>query len=348
MIGFWCGSPYHLLIVLHMCRTINKRKVLFLYDTFPRASIATDVLRKSGIFETVVFIRDRENGRIKRWYQHIFMSKELKDAFRCYEYENIIFFGFDIVKIAGVIKFVKRIHPKCNFSWGEDGVGSYIGIYENAIPFKSVLWMRCSGMFRYISYINTLYLTHPNLLVYKYKNLNVKEISKISYAERSSIKKILSNIFGECTLPDINLLILQQPFGQDNKKSIEKKQNECIRYINDNNSLNHVYIKLHPRETDIYSVPNIELIDKKILFELAVDERINMSTILTVNSTAALTPFLLWGYTPKLIFLYRFCGNESLVQNMSEFISKFTIEYEKEGGIIKIPANEEVLYENLF
>ena len=99
MVGFYCATPYHIFVALHMSCTQYKeeRKTILIMEHFSDSDRVVEKLKKSGLFENVFFLRKRKNkfvNDIERLGKSFFIDSQVRE-FASYEYDEVIFFALD-------------------------------------------------------------------------------------------------------------------------------------------------------------------------------------------------------------------------------------------------------------
>ncbi len=342
MICFFCATPYHIMVCLNMAlyQFKNKKKCLVIFNHFKNYSFVSKICEQTGVFVRVVVVETNNLGAIENWnrrYHTFFLYRSLDRLCNNYVFEKLIFFVIDPLNVSFVIKKVLAKNSGCEMCLAEDGLGSYIShdIYQ---PKEKVLfWLRFLGRIQYYEKLSYIFLLHPEFLTNK-PNYEVRKISQKGFVV-PEFKKIISQLFNCQKMPECDFILLQQPLVQDRNdlKTVSESQDSLFKLIDAKMKNKRAYIKIHPRTKSFVQLKNIKELDQISPFETMIDEKINRSTIVTVYSTAAFTPYMLFGFKPRIILLLRLCGNFVFAADMARFLSVFVKHYKEEGGEIFVP-----------
>lgn len=340
MTGFLCSTPYHILICLSMALTdyANDDKTLIIMNRFKDAKRISALLKQSGVFKYVKFMDTHDFDRFKNWNRRLRMFMfypELKAHFSEESFDNFIFFAPDLLEVSYVIKLVYNKNNYCNFFFAEDGIGAYVdeSIYK---PNRGVKrWLQILHRIDYLNLIKGIYLIHPELCTASYSYNKIK-IENINTSDPVFVK-LIHLIWGNEYVNNCQTLLLHQPFVVDGKPEVGSWQDKCFELINQNFA--GCCVKLHPREKDSASLRKFRLFEAKGVFEVLLMNGFSPKCLVGVNSTALLTPFMLWNLKPTLIFLYKICHYDGISKRMDLFLENFKVIYSKNGGELYIPGS---------
>ena len=342
MICFFCATPYHVMICLNMAlyQFKQEKKCLVVYNHFEKYQDVCDVCAKSGIFERVVIVKTNNLGKIENWnrrYHTFFLYRSLKRLCNDYEFKKLIFFVIDPLNVSFVIKKVLLKNPLSEICVADDGLGTYLTYDIYQPKGRMLFWLNFLKRKQYYDQIKYMYVIQPELLTYKPEQ-EVRRISLEGF-HLPEYKNIVSQIFGNEKLEKCDYLLLQQPYDElgEEYNSVIKAQKELFLLIDSFMVSKKAFIKLHPRSKPFISLVHCLNLEQKMPLELMFDEQINNCTIITVDSTAAFTPYLLYGYKPRIILLYGMCKDKPLIGAMEQFIKLFIEKYTKNGGFVYVP-----------
>ena len=325
----------------------DEKRCLVLFNAFKGYKDVYDVCKASNVFEEVILVKsDFDINWIQNWnrrYHYFFLYNSLSKLCKKFVFDKIIFFIIDPLNVSYVIKEVLNKNPKCEVCIAEDGIGSYLSNKLYLPSKKQLFWLRLLGLKKYYEKISYMYLLHPEFLAYKPAQ-TVRKISKKGF-ETPEFQKMTTQMFECKKIPKCDYLLLQQPLSQDgvDLQKISANQ-ECLFKLIDAKLKNKkVYVKIHPRSKRFVKLDNCIELDQKFPFEVMIDNNINNCTIVTVYSTAAFTPYMLFGYKPRIILLFRLCEKFVFADNMNKFLSVFSKRYKKEGAELYIPETIEEL-----
>lgn len=349
MIGIYCTTIYHLLVAISLAQNDFKDRqvVLFVSPHFDNSrdfiyNLSNNMEEK--IFQEIVILDDcfgTTRYGIERKIRFFFFYRAAIDRCQKYTYKKFIFFPGNLITASLFAKYISKFSPDCEFAFGDDGLASYVNHDEytklSNSQNKILSLLSCH---KYLQMYKILYVMEPGLVVNN-KKFVVKHINHPDFKNREFME-LIRKIFSAELLPPCDILYLQQPFIYDSKDlahfediqtvSIDKVCNICRN--------KKIYIKIHPRTPKNYSTPkNMPKVKSNNLFEASLSPDINRTVLITLFSTAAFTPFLFWGYTPKIILLYRIANKSIVSNNLNEFIKQFRAIYTRYGGEIYEPEN---------
>ncbi len=342
MICFFCATPYHIILsfILKETHFKNKNADLVIYNHFSDAKNIYLRIKKTNKFKKVYFF-DENNinilNKFKRLFHSFFPSKIMRYIAHNSSYSEIIFFALDFLNIGYIIKNHHQIRSKCVFSYGEDGIGTYLdpSTYSpnKYLDILLVILQRKS----YLKKINSLYTLAPELLQYNIKD-NIKQIQL--YSDNDILEYCKNNVWRESKKTNLRQVIyIQQPFSDDLSINISKIEQEILNLCK-NTFYNDFIIKLHPRTLKFnYFYKYILRID--IPFECLISgSDIESMIIISFLSTAAITPGLLYKRSPYLIFVYKLLSDECpfFDKHITSFINRIN-QIENYKGKIFIPQD---------
>lgn len=351
MIGFTAASNYSFFICIWMAisQFKNDQKCIVLYDEIKDIDHIGNKLKELKIFDVVKVIHVNRNTQIGNWkrrYHMFFINKEIQEICELYRFHKFIFFTNDSLNIPFIISKVYKKNPDCEFAFGEEGIGVYYN-KEAYLPTPRIdFWLSLLRRKKYLRMLKVLYVREPSLLTYP-SNLDVRKIAPCVDTEK--LHQIINALWKYQSLPDMPLFLMQQPFSEDDKNQIGIDENANLLF----NRICERFpgltaLKLHPRTRNYILPKNAFVIDKNIQFENSLNNSINQKTIISINSTASFSPYLLWGYTPNIILLYKLFNwgenQQSRFGKLDKFLTNFSTLYAKRGGKIFVPQNESELF----
>lgn len=251
----------------------------------------------------------------------------------------------DPMVLAPTIKRIICKNPSCEICLGEDGIGSYINPYiykPKESNYKAKLLLELTGWNYWLNQIKFQYVLHPGLVAYN-STLNLRRIRPLQLDDEE-FYKLTVYIWGDYTISERKILFLQQPLKEAGLNDLEKVQVDFLSLFSDNGISQHISIKLHPRTSERTYAKEFAIIKPEVMYELAVRNMHDTRLVVSVISTALLTPFLLWNKTTPIVFLYKLCNNNKAISGyMERFISLFKQQFVQSGGKIYTPKNESEL-----
>ena len=112
MIGFYCATPYHLLIAIHLATTKYKdnKANIILMNHFSDAENIANKLKGLDLFDNVYLLNQSNKTylqKIKRLAEFIIPNTQIK-KFMQYDYTEMVFFANDFMNYAYIIKNFRR------------------------------------------------------------------------------------------------------------------------------------------------------------------------------------------------------------------------------------------------
>ena len=251
----------------------------FLYDEYKKKSIL--LIRLSLVYRLIkgkIDIKKAENKHVV--YDSLFVPSE-----------NV---GCNIV-----YNYFRNLNESLNLFVYDDGVGTYAKDYltgKNHKVYQKISKLLFGSFFW--RDINKIFCYQPELI--DTVNLN---IDKIKIVSSDRIDKLFSQSISDALVEkysDSRIIYLDQgqiPLSYDNTTSFfEICKKNCSR--------NEVLLKNHPRVKPIYDCISFEIDNsgntfESVLFSIDIEDKI----LVSMCSTSCLTPFILKGKYPYVIFL---------------------------------------------
>ena len=338
----------------------GQSKILVLYNQFLLAEHARKIVVEQHIFDDVVFIDEKflESFWKFKWIRrvHAFANLSFENMCKKYSIEKILLFPADPMRISLMIKLILRYHPDCECYVAEDGFGTYVTMY-NMFPacqkmftsgWKGRLLFSFLGRKKYFEKIKGIYCCRPDLLLEEIPIHKRHRIPSMSL-KNERLRNVFFKIFGEKEIEYHDMILLHQPYSTTKQHRAEHYQDELFRGICKRFPSAIAGVKLHPRDQIKNLGEGIPIVSADIMFEYAIAKAINTKVLISPYSTAAYTPFLLWGYTAPIIFLYDLFRKQRIdigvdYDSIQAFTERFGAVYRKYGGKIYVPETMEDLY----
>lgn len=333
-----CWTPFQIINVLNYKEQYAKDEEMELYicDKFQNAREIFDNLRKVGGISRVYFVGNIDYDSLNGWKKK---EKILKDLFFPRKVINDSVEGefdinkkkYDYVVSSGYLNFnvlfttylqKKDENVRCYFV--DDGMESYLE--KNTWDMYSPIYKKVSHMTHIggaIMNVEKLFVYAPELVAVKTK---YKEICPLTFGSDTSYQERVNAVFGyqkNDILKEKKVIYFDQlstcDFKDRNLIEIQKKVMEIIeRYWSKNQWL----IKMHPRaKVDLYGEETTKLITSAP-WELYCGDIIEDSTILiAISSTACITPKLIYGKEPVVLYLEKLFINDQ-ERKVSQFFQK--------------------------
>jgi len=340
MVGFYCGTPYHVMLAIHMSlhEFAGEDKCLVVLKNFSSTEKVHDVCIKEHLFKEVVIIDSHRFDRRREWtrrYRMFSFYPEFKALCKNYRFDRFIFFSADRMQDTFMIKLIMKKNPSCEFFIGEDGLGSYTKSDMYKPQGRENFWLDLLQRRKYLSCLKTSYFLNPELLTYV-PDGKVLSIQKPNRDEQYFLS-ILNEIWNSKPIMDYGgILYLTQPFLENKQPILAEEQSYFIGYLQEKLGNRKLGVKLHPTSRNIGIPSGCNVIGSDVLFEAMVGN-VRSKIFIGIYSGALFTPFLLWGDITPIILLCKLCSDQSRFGALETFLHRFSEKFEKQGGKIYIP-----------
>ena len=310
-----CDTPYQIFNALNIAFHNNNeftKKALYIIAQFKTAEEISSRIEKSGLFDEVYLLTRDETKFLKKGIKrNIYMAFDflfpkifLKKRFSNYPCKRMSYTGFDKVYASGAfstVAAIMKLNRHADFVMFDDGLGSYRGNYI----------IRSSGgkfnrIFCTIFHVGSYVCVPSRLLV------NNPEFCKSTVVEPSHIEKLpdLDNYFIDYCNKIYNVnkhnefryYWLTQPIDSNySAKEMREKVRDSLEIYKEK-----IIVRLHPRDNDreFYASFTIEMSED--LWELSIlNKDVDRLVLISEYSSAQMTPKMLFGFEPTLIFLYK-------------------------------------------
>lgn len=346
-VGFFCERIYHLLLVLSMATTEFKEdeKILFIAPEFNNLKLIVESLKKSFIFSRIYILNSYAHSGLRKWnhrFRYVYFYKSVKEASKYYPFQHFVLLTCNSQITASFEKIIRQYNPECKVGLGEDGLGTYVNqaaLYGVDVDTPKARWMfSLCGLYKPFYAVKDMYVWEPDL-VQNERGYHLRRLQKPSLENRDFAEAI-QQIFSIEKLPVSDFLFLHQHFNPEraDQKGFAAVQRKSLTLLAKTHPQSRLSMKIHPGYLGNDEFPKeIRCFKSTTPFEVALDPSIEKTTLVTLFSTAVFTPFLIWGYTPPLILLYKLADKSHLTDNLEKFVQQFRVLYEKAGGRIEVP-----------
>lgn len=344
MNAFIAWTPLHVINIINTAVNYfpNQQNDLFIYDEFNGADEIYQQLLKMEVFNNVYKISHKETGNtLTKAFNMLINNQSLVSLDTTYD--NLFIQGGNYFSKI-LYGETKKKNKKVKLHYIEDGLGAYTGspIIRIDTPAKKLVkFLNRHSMYR--ADIDSYYVYEPNLVAEKFDAPYVK-LPKLTH--KNNARNLVQTAFILDDVSDRQLigktLFFDQPFVQDGF-SIDE-----MAFINEVENMKPeeaITIKLHPRSTlDKYG--NFDIIDTNLPWELyCLKLEMKNVNLLSIATTAAFTPYLMFGLEMPVIILASYYlkklrvekGNEQTMK-MLENLVVFSHNYQKNvGAMIHMP-----------
>lgn len=311
---YYCNSAYQLLNImnLHYHRNNGFENIvdysadLVLRNGFSNVDNIVRILKDNKVFSNIFIVDRKENTTSKLHLINsikniIFPLNYLKDNYPIDI--NLIKNQYDYIvttKFTPFIAAMWQVNKKAKLHLHEDGAGSYIAYFDLEMRSKSYkmfykLFNNGKDFYNY----EKIYLNNKDIYTRDDKNL-VVEIPKFNKDYLKQIKKMFKEYIYD--YGDIDIYWLSQKLDDSKGKESFDAEEEVL-YLK--KYKDKVLYCPHPRY--FLCEHDFKISDIKQIWELQVLDQDNFDDklIISVHSTACLTPKILFDKQPYVIFLYK-------------------------------------------
>ena len=336
-----CDTAYQLYnaIRIKMIDYKNDSMDLFVVNQFFQAEVLSERVIKEKIFNNVYILPNgnKEGNYYRRDID--FYNSKIKEIVLpqrlLQEWTNtkLFFDDYDILFFSLFMRthiMLRMLNPKAKVYFFDDGTGSYNGaIFPYGFKLHKLSFTLQHGLHKLDLNVNTIYLNYPEMATYK----DIK-IAKIK--DDFSITPLLKAVFdpeniGSEVYKGKKFVYLTEP-NDTNIYNYLDKENKVIDIL-DCYTCNTV-IRPHPRlnKTE-YENTHIIVDTSQLLWEYLIKSMcIENIVLISDYSTAQITPKLLFGEEPYLIFLFLIMGYDK------SFTDLWMLDVQKIKSVYKTPS----------
>ncbi len=321
----FCTSPFQIMTAIHLCMKCEKDKQMDLYiiDQFKNVENVFNKLRNIKIFRNVILIHEYEivdksnKAKWALWPQmilaYIRLNKTAKKLLK--ENSNIHYDIMYVSSKAFTSRLIAMYYAKNSFGtelvYFDDGLGSYFDkrILYPRMGDRILRWLLV-GKKANILDPKKIMLYNPEL--FEVAGVNVKDgvkVEKIPKWDRNGLfKEYVNEVFSYTKTENIKeqIIIFDGLYNGEQKSNIEKFYYQVAEVA----GVQNVIIKKHPRDTsstNCYGLLYYERAD--IPFELlCLNTNMTGKLLITISSTAVITPKILFNEEPYVLTLNEISG----------------------------------------
>lgn len=312
-----CNTVYQIMVATQLRSTFFRAENVHIVvsDHMNNSATIAKNIKESGYFDNVIYVKNKKlvlkqgcrfyklRHFLNQARETIMNLKIIKKQINTKLYSQLCVSNISIFTILLFFRLSRK--REISLSIFEDGFVTYCKSFkktDQASLFHRILNRR--GM---LGVAKQLFLFNPELLEWSFKG-EITAIPKFS-RNNSEIKTILNRIFQFERIKDdyskVKYLFLEESFFAD---GFQVDDVAIVQAIVAKTSPNEVLVKLHPRNSINRFTPlgintNSSL---EIPWELIIlNQDISRLTLITISSSAALTPFLIFNIPVKSISLLK-------------------------------------------
>ena len=317
---YFCTSTYQLFPIISLAIHRNETADLYIDPDFDGAFKYADRIRNLKIFCNVVVIKIKFNYntyyavndsllyKIQTAFSYLKVDEIAKKILiHDVRYTNMFVSSNAYFPRIVHFHFIKNRIPT-EIKYIEDGIGSYLGNHAYTTILPERLLRRVLFGKEATSFAHERFLFSPELFqtLNKNSNVTVRRIPKIW--KEKKYKKLFNTVFLESEKVHFKerVMILDQPkyeiFSNDNIKNLIEIYKLIIDIVGEEN----IIVKRHPRCKDNKIESLKYYLDSGIPFEcICMNTDMNNKILISFESTAVVTPKVLFNQEPVVILLYK-------------------------------------------
>ena len=358
---YFCISPFQLYPIISLALSRKERADLYIDPQFKDACKISDQIQKTGIFENIVII-DREqifkeffskrkysNYRIQVARNYLIIDKIVaKILKKDIVYSNIYVSSNSILPRLVILYYIKKGY-NINVNYFEDGIGSYIKDFAYNINKGDKFVRKILFGEKALKTDYDRYLFAPEV----YKRLNPGNNVQLYKIEvdwhNKTWKEMFNYIFEYKDVYNIKekVIILDEEFNKSLSSNEMYSIEEIYNLFNRSFGIDNTIIKKHPRNTrpDLTGFHYYE--NYQVPFEtLCMNKEMQDIVLVSIGSTAAVTPKLLLEEEPYVIMLYKILEGKRISKDFDQFFL-YIKNYYSDSERFLIPENFEELEESI-
>lgn len=301
---FICSSVFQIFNIINLCTSnceLKKSDVLLIdYGTNIDRYLDLNFMRSK--FNNVRIIKHKRRTRNISIYvnviKEILKNKILTNRWKI-EYKNIFISGTEIYSKIYAYRYMDKLK---NLYYIEDGLGSYNAVLDENTKKKQDTVFQFFYKEKPLNICKGAYLYEPSNVINNTYNKALYSIPKVKRDTNTS--EIIKNTFKGDVIDIYQKIIFLEAWFNDMEQYMF--QNELLKIVIDVIGIENIGIKKHPNNinnTNLYE--SRSLIEGMSSFELNnIYYSLNDKILISIISTACLTPKMIYDEEPYVIFLY--------------------------------------------
>lgn len=346
---FACTTPYQIMNAISIVSSKNLYADIYIFDTFKGYNDLAYRLIKESIFHnvytddfysTLKFKKCNTLVRLQCVLRFIMANKYFKHIITKSTYYSCFYSSSQAIPKMVLKRALDKSNPIIETVVFEDGVGTYFyggRAFTGSSKFK---YLQKLVKFEFLPDERTTFMPRFPEIAPKLKDIQNYQVIPIPpISNNDIITKQYERIFlGDVNLSKINERIIifdDYRFEYSSKeKKLDEIYNSIVEDIGDD-----VICKPHPRSTGeikssikVYTMHDVPV---EILY-MGMGNELNNKIIISVFSTAAFTPLLMFGKNPIIIFLYKMFLRDDRIKRCDQLLDKIK---QVSKGVICTPDN---------
>lgn len=330
---FVCSTPYQVFNAVNIKKTIFDEEIsdLYILNVSKTSVEIYNNIKNEGIFRKVYLInvspgvsKNRVLYYFNRITKVIFANRMIPNKEELY----------DRVFIVGTEVFSKLIYSywyKRNnnilLHYFEDGTASYFKILmedQNKLKHKI---LSLFNSFDILDKCTSLYVYRPECVMNRFQHIEIKPIPLIQKTEKYMVK-LKEILQGSNQVISNQVVFFDSNFGD---QRILKQQIEIVNRLGIILNDTSLCIKLHPSTDGNQYGNQAKLLKTTEGFEMInLGQNMSNKILISIISSACITPKLIYDEEPYVIYLYKLIGGEKIYPFFNSFV-------ESVRGLYKFP-----------
>lgn len=318
MIGFACGNPYGVIAAMHLARTMHsgEETALYLLHTAAFSREMAEKVENEGIFTLVRLIPDYKPSKrpnrlfaaVRRVFFEFERTRAVTRGFAC---DTLYFAWGDLPLLANIIRRVgRKKREACAFQFMEEGIGFYTREPVQMLHGWPKRLMILAGRMRWLKRADTLCVFEPKLLQGE-RRLRARTLPKIDFND-AALRGVISRLWPaqseklQCSdAVYLSQITLPKGYSGQYKKFCFDFDRGVVSLLDQAMPRERYAVKLHPRQKEVDIYPEETRVAAAFPLEaFLLQNDVSDKLLISVNSTALITPYLMFGQSPRLMILH--------------------------------------------
>ncbi|MGS2777500.1 hypothetical protein ACVBAX_08975 [Robertmurraya sp. GLU-23] len=347
---FLVGTPYNLFNTINLIQTnyVNSVNDIFIFNFSNLDQYINRLETLSGV-SNIYYINcnnrySRKNknkfvGHLLLSYD-LFFSNSLKKELPNIKYDQLFIPSDNLAYRIIYDEYLKK-NNQVRLSFYEDGLFTYYNVFRDRNKLGEILF-KLKFSYNFIDNIDEIFIYKTQLIRNYNKNIHLKPI--LSMTNNESINYIFKIDPSLKEITDINnagLIFFDQNLHKLRSNNIF--MNDVMNLFTGIDKLGELLVKMHPLNKDKDTKNNVNYMYSSLPFEVIINniENIDNKILVSVYSTACLTPKIVYDKEPYVILLFALF-KESLPKINYEFFTNVKSLYRDKDKVC-IPKSIEEL-----
>jgi len=296
VIGYFCATPLHILSAATMQGGMfaGEESMLILLNHFHVDEALLQRIKETGVFTEVMLVENDYRttvGNVKRLVNAFFPSKPMRYVAKRTSFTHFVCYALDYIDLAYIMSQYKKRGVDCEFSYGDDGLGTYVAPIHQPKPLARKL-LKLNGHLSMLDEVARLYVYKPEYIIVDH-HLDVQPILQDEAACRTR-RQAAAHIWPLQEKVDIDggILYFEQPNPLDAEGSDRQIEQAMLQRAVETLGA-HAVVKMHPRSDADSAWSAFGVLRTKMPYEVLLQQaQCVPKMIMTISSTALFTTYL--------------------------------------------------------